>query len=56
MDYVESSGEPTVIAMFGDHLPSLKIINDDESVLKDGNKYLADFFLYGIILAYQRKI
>ncbi len=32
--------------MFGDHLPSLKIINDDESVLKDGNKYLADFFIW----------
>ncbi|NGU53900.1 LTA synthase family protein [Clostridium perfringens] len=46
LDYVESSGEPTVIAMFGDHLPSLKIINDDESVLKDGNKYLADFFIW----------
>lgn len=46
VDYVEASGEPTVIAMFGDHLPSLKIINDDESVLKDGNKYLADFFIW----------
>ena len=46
LDYVESSGELTVIAMFGDHLPSLKIINDDESVLKDGNKYLADFFIW----------
>ncbi|MDU7963457.1 MAG: LTA synthase family protein [Clostridium perfringens] len=46
VDYVEASGEPTVIAMFGDHLPSLKIINDDESVLKGGNKYLADFFIW----------
>lgn len=46
VDYVEASGEPTVIAMFGDHLPSLKVINEDESVLKDGNKYLTDFFIW----------
>lgn len=46
VDYVEASGEPTVIAMFGDHLPSLKVINEDASVLKDGNKYLTDFFIW----------
>lgn len=46
VDYAEASGEPTVIAMFGDHLPSLKVINEDESVLKDRNKYLTDFFIW----------
>lgn len=46
VEHVEDSGEPTVIAMFGDHLPSLKVINDDENVLKDGNKYLTDFFIW----------
>lgn len=46
IDYVEESGEPTVIAMFGDHLPSLKVINEDEGVLKEGDKYLSDFFIW----------
>ncbi|MGG5462151.1 LTA synthase family protein [Clostridium sp. B9] len=46
IDYAEQSGEPTVIAMFGDHLPSLKVINEDETVLKEDDKYLSDFFIW----------
>ncbi len=32
--------------MFGDHLPSLTVINKDEKVLDNDNKYLADFFMW----------
>lgn len=32
--------------MFGDHLPSLTVINKDEKVLENDNKYLADFFMW----------
>lgn len=46
INFVKQSGEPTVVAMFGDHLPSLKVINEDETVLKEDDKYLADFFIW----------
>lgn len=46
VDYVKKSGEPTVIAMFGDHLPSLTVINENEKVLDNDNKYLSDFFIW----------
>ena len=43
--YVEESGEPTVIAMYGDHLPALGVINDKEN-FPQNQKYDAEYFIW----------
>ena len=44
---LEQRGEPTILCMYGDHLPSLEIEDED---LTYGNKYQTSYFYVGIIL------
>lgn len=45
IDYVEKSGEPTVIAMYGDHLPALDVVYDAENYPAD-QKYDTEYFIW----------
>ena len=45
IDYIEKSGEPTVIAMYGDHLPALGVVYDDANYPAD-QKYDTEYFIW----------
>ncbi|MGL4451927.1 MAG: LTA synthase family protein [Sarcina sp.] len=45
IDYVERSGEPTVIAMYGDHLPALGVVYDPANYPAD-QKYDTEYFIW----------
>lgn len=45
MDYVNTLNEPTIVAMFSDHLPSLDIINENLNILDKGI-YKAEYFIW----------
>jgi phosphoglycerol transferase MdoB-like AlkP superfamily enzyme len=45
IDYVEKSGEPTVIAMYGDHLPALDVVYDPANYPSD-QKYDTEYFIW----------
>ncbi|MGL5067869.1 MAG: LTA synthase family protein [Sarcina sp.] len=45
IDYVEKSGEPTVIAMYGDHLPALDVVYDPTNYPSD-QKYDTEYFIW----------
>lgn len=48
IDYVEKSGEPTIIAMYGDHLPALSAINNKDIFPQD-EKYKPEYFIWSNI-------
>ncbi|WP_066873874.1 LTA synthase family protein [Clostridium mediterraneense] len=48
IDYVEKSGEPTIIAMYGDHLPALSVINNKDIFPQD-EKYKPEYFIWSNI-------
>lgn len=41
---VESTGEPTIIAFYGDHLPALSLVNNEDERVPD--KYATPYFIY----------
>lgn len=43
--YVESTGEPTIIAMYGDHLPALDAVNNPDIYPSD-QKYETEYFIW----------
>ncbi|MGL4655808.1 MAG: LTA synthase family protein [Sarcina sp.] len=45
IDYVEKSGEPTIIAMYGDHLPALDVVYDPANYPAD-QKYDTEYFIW----------
>ena len=48
IDYVQKSGEPTIIAMYGDHLPALGAINNKDIFPQD-EKYKPEYFIWSNI-------
>ena len=40
---LQQRGEPTILCMYGDHLPSLEIEDED---LTYGNKYQTSYFMW----------
>ncbi|MPQ42579.1 LTA synthase family protein [Clostridium tarantellae] len=49
IDYLNNLKEPTVVLMFSDHLPSLEVINRDNSSINSTEKYEAQYVIWNNI-------
>lgn len=46
INHIKSIDEPTVVAMFSDHLPSLDILNREDSPIKGKEMYKSEYFIW----------